>query len=232
MVKDAEKSIKLDHDFMGGASVETNLREQGGAMIMAGGTEAFSGRAIDLPNVEDLERAGEEKPVPNADEDGACAEEEGSQAAAEEPPQKKGRWFDYDKQVPKALRAHESAQNMLEVNMKWVIDKANEVLLLVESSDKEVKDKIDEVPRRLPERRAGAGDVEGDVRRAVARLEVRLRLIEGLPPSSPEPGLQPSAQRSHVGSLVSGSPSLLQNRPKIVRGLRPSGASKPRRSGQ
>eukprot|EP00959_Pyramimonas_sp_CCMP1952_P411763 8628877-Pyramimonas_sp.AAC.1 len=68
-------------------------------MVKAGGSEAFTTRGIDMPDVESLAKPDDADMGASDGEDGAggIKAEDSQDAAAAEPPSKKAKWFDFDK---------------------------------------------------------------------------------------------------------------------------------------
>jgi hypothetical protein len=123
------KQMQLDHDFAAGKSLGS-LRDQAVGLMKAGGADAFSSRAIDIPDIEMLG----EKEDDDDDEEAGGDEGEADEEKEDEPASKKAKWFNYDKQVPRALRAHKQAMEVLMGQLQWTRDQADEALQLAKGS--------------------------------------------------------------------------------------------------
>ena len=131
------KQMQLDHDFQAGRALGS-LRDQAAGLMKAGGADAFSSRGIDIPNVDELGTKDEDD---DEDAEGDEEKKDGDEAD-EEPAGKKGRWFNYDKQVPRALKGHKSAMESLKENLLWTKSQAEEALSLAEAAPPQVKKEI------------------------------------------------------------------------------------------
>eukprot|EP00959_Pyramimonas_sp_CCMP1952_P342315 7171554-Pyramimonas_sp.AAC.1 len=133
-VGEMHKKIQLDHDMIGGASsMQESLRDKGAQMVKSGGADCFTTRGIDLPDVESLGKPDDSKDGSDVDGGEDVAADGSVVDACSEPRSKKPKkWFDYDKVVPKAKRAHDAAQDAFRQNIQWVHAKASEAIQLAE----------------------------------------------------------------------------------------------------
>ena len=68
-IEKMHKKVQLDHDFMGGRAFGGSLRAQGSQMLAAGGSDVFTNRAMDMPDITALEAEQEEDDVEEGEED-------------------------------------------------------------------------------------------------------------------------------------------------------------------
>ena len=121
------KQVQLDHEFACGRNIGS-LRDQAVGLMQGGGSDAFSTRGMDIPNIDLLGTKEDEQ------EDGGDVasgdDQDGAETTVEGPATKKARWFNYDKVVPRALRNHKTAMDTFKEQLEWTKTQAEEALSL------------------------------------------------------------------------------------------------------
>ena len=113
-----KKEIHSDHSFASSA------QEVAANMALHSGGQAFQQSAMDIGDV-----TGLVKPVYPEAEQGEDGEEKEKEKVEEpEPPSKRRRWFDYDKQVSKAVTKFKEGQLKFKQDIEYTLQKAKDTL--------------------------------------------------------------------------------------------------------
>ena len=136
-IAQAHKRLQLDHEFMSGGAMGSDIRSEAANMWRSTGGQAFQSRAADLPDIQALEAAAE---APEEEEEDAAEEEQppddgdGAERASGAAPGGKSKWFDFDKSVGKAQRTFQTSHEKLVKDMRECDTKAQAILTSFEAA--------------------------------------------------------------------------------------------------